>query len=119
MSLIKAKQLDLVNLAEELANTINSNTYLRLIWASILNNTFLTAVFSLANSNITPGQSNFIVNYSEEPLSIFVYRNGSKLIQDTEYTITPDTGFFMITLVDPVGNSNGALFSEIIEINYY
>lgn len=119
MSLIKAKQIDLNNLAEELANTINASTYLRSIWVTILNNTFLTAVFSLANTNITNGQSNFIVTYAEAPLSVFVYRNGSKLIKDDEYSITLGSGYFMVTLVDPVENSDGAVFSEIIEINYY
>lgn len=119
MSLIKAKQIDLTNLAESLATVISSSTYLTSIWQSILNNTFLTAIFSLTYSNITPGQTNFVVSYPEVPLSVLVYRNGSKLIETDEYILTPNVGFFIITLNDPIGQSSGAVFSEIIEINYY
>lgn len=119
MSLLKAKQFDLVDLSAALVQYINENSGSKTQWAEILNTTYFTAVFSAANSNITPGQSNFVVSYATVPLQLFVYRNGIKLLSDVDFTLATGAGTFTITLADPVGASSGGSFSETIEINYY
>ena len=59
MSLVKAKQIDINDLSNSLVTLIMSNPAIKAQWGQILNNTFISYVFSLANSNISLGQTVF------------------------------------------------------------
>lgn len=117
--LLKSKQIDLDDLAVALATVINNNVTYKAAWASILNNTFLTAIFSDAAGNLVDGQTNLVIAYATTPLSVFVYRNGAKLIEDEDYTVSTGAGNFTVTLLEAADNSVGAVFGEVIEVNYY
>ena len=119
MSLLKSKQLDMTDLIISMGNSILANPSYKALWASILNNTFNSTVFSIANSNITYAQTAFTITFSTNPIEVIVYRNGNKLINLVDYTKTNGIENFTITLTDPIGASSGGDLSEIIEINYY
>lgn len=118
MSLLKAKQINIDDLITSMANSILANPAYKSLWGSIVNNTFSSAVFSDANSNITNGQTAFSVVYSA-PKEVFVYRNGTKLIALVDYSFVDNGSSFTINLTNPISASNGAILSEIVEINYY
>lgn len=119
MSLIKAKQIDLDDLAVVFANFIAGDpTYLSL-WINMLNSTYSTVVYSNDLSNLTQGQTNLLFSHATEPVELFVYRNGSKLVDGTDYTWSWSSGTTTVILTEAIGESTGALFSEVIEINYF
>ncbi len=119
MSLLKSKQIDLSDLAAALGQVIKQDSNLISQWAGIINSTFFSAVFSVANGNISNGQSNFIVNYSYYPTEVFVYRNGIKLVRSVDFMVTSNGSSFTVTLTEAVSASQGANFSETIEVLYY
>ena len=65
------------------------------------------------------GQTVFSVTYANTPLEVLVFRNGTKLIKNVDYTENDNTGSFSITLTNAIGPSVDGVLSETIEINYY
>lgn len=117
--LYQPKQIDLQTLAVQFANVIKNNPQFLQLWISMLKSAYITAIFSNANSNLTAGQTDLVINYAYQPVDVIVHRNGLKMIETLDYSITQNVGSFTITLVDPADTSGGATFAEIIEIQYY
>lgn len=119
MSLVKAKQIDLNDLSNTLITLILSNPAMKSQWGQVIDNAFISKVFSIANANLTLGQSVLSVVYDITPTEILVFRNGVKQIKNADYTITNNVGSFTITLTNAIGPSVDGVLSETVELNYY
>ena len=114
---MKSKQLDMNDISNSIAVIIGQNNLLKKTFQSLFMSTFLSYVFSTNNSNIQVGQTIFNISYLQNPINIFIFRNGLKLINGVDYNKTYNNSSITITLINPIVDIDGV--TETIEINYY
>ncbi len=116
MSTIKAKQINIGDLADNFSSWLAANLLDRQNFSNAALNRYNQELFKAADSDLTSGETDLLIA-AGGPINYFlIYRYKLKQIEIEDYTIAVDGSYnYTISFVTPFDNSG----NEIIEVIYF